>query len=581
MSSDRQASSIVSVPVRAAADRYDVAIIGGGLAGLTLAIQLKQQRPGTSVAVLEKRDGPAPLAAFKVGESTVPSGANYFAEVVGMKEHLKRDHVIKCGLRFFLPAGDNRDITQRAEQGGATFPPHDNYQIDRGLFENELAARARELGVDVLQGCRVQDVTFGDELHEVAFTQMDADASTKARWVVDAAGRASFLKRKLGLEKEVGHTINSAWLRLAGGLDLEDWGRDNEAWMSKVMEPGMRKFSTNHLMGEGYWVWLIPLSSGPISIGVCADPRVHPFEEISELDRMVEWLKRNEPQLGASLEPRLDQVEDFLRVQDFAYGVERIFSPERWALVGEAGAFADPFYSPGSDFIGISNILTGDLIARELDGEEIAERLEYYNDFYLRTFEFVLSKYEDQYPLFGNVWVANHKLYWDAFLNHAGTVLMMVHGKIGDYEFMRSVEEQLGSLFRLNAKMQELFKQWHQLEQREETNPFIVRAGGTLARGLVGMVRPFDDEGLREELREQVRIGEAWAVAIFAQAAEVLEPRPDLDRPINPYAVSLLPERWDEDGLFDGPGLTAEEARKAAIAVGPPEGMASPAAARS
>ena len=62
---------------------------------------------------------------------------------------------------------------------------------------------------------------------------MEADVSTKARWVVDAAGRASLLKRKLGLGKEVGHTINSAWFRLAGGLDLEDWGRDNEEWMAR------------------------------------------------------------------------------------------------------------------------------------------------------------------------------------------------------------------------------------------------------------------------------------------------------------------------------------------------------------
>ena len=50
---------------------FDVAILGGGLAGLTLAIQLKQMRPQTTVVVLEKREGPAPLAAFKVGESTV------------------------------------------------------------------------------------------------------------------------------------------------------------------------------------------------------------------------------------------------------------------------------------------------------------------------------------------------------------------------------------------------------------------------------------------------------------------------------------------------------------------------------
>ena len=69
-----------------------------------------------------------------------------------MKEHLKTEHLPKCGLRFFLPAGDNDDITKRFEFGPDRFPPHPNYQIDRGLFENELATRARGLGVDVLQG---------------------------------------------------------------------------------------------------------------------------------------------------------------------------------------------------------------------------------------------------------------------------------------------------------------------------------------------------------------------------------------------------------------------------------------------
>ena len=56
---------------RQPADSYDVAILGGGLAGLTLGIQLKQARPETSIFIAEKRKGPAPEAAFKVGESTV------------------------------------------------------------------------------------------------------------------------------------------------------------------------------------------------------------------------------------------------------------------------------------------------------------------------------------------------------------------------------------------------------------------------------------------------------------------------------------------------------------------------------
>src|SRR2546423_15288163 len=73
MADDRSASMLELMAIDAPTGHYDVAILGGGLAGLTLAIQLKRQRPDTSVAVLEKRDGPAPLAAFKVGESTVPS----------------------------------------------------------------------------------------------------------------------------------------------------------------------------------------------------------------------------------------------------------------------------------------------------------------------------------------------------------------------------------------------------------------------------------------------------------------------------------------------------------------------------
>src|SRR4051794_41981396 len=87
MTTDRQASSIEMVPLRTAAEHYDVAILGGGLAGLTLAIQLRKQQPDLSVAVLEKREGLEPLAAFKVGESTVPAGGPHFPQGGGMRPH--------------------------------------------------------------------------------------------------------------------------------------------------------------------------------------------------------------------------------------------------------------------------------------------------------------------------------------------------------------------------------------------------------------------------------------------------------------------------------------------------------------
>jgi hypothetical protein len=66
------------------------------------------------VLVTDKRTEPAPEAAFKVGESSVEIGAYYYREMI-MRDHLEKYQQRKLGLRFFLPAGDNSDITKRVE----------------------------------------------------------------------------------------------------------------------------------------------------------------------------------------------------------------------------------------------------------------------------------------------------------------------------------------------------------------------------------------------------------------------------------------------------------------------------------
>ena len=573
MSNDREASQLEIVPLRPAAESYDVAVLGGGLAGLTLAIQLKNHRPDTSIAVLEKREGPAPLAAFKVGESTVPAGAHYFAKVVGMENHLNQRQLKKFGLRFFCPADGNQDISKRAEFGVPFWPAQDNYQVDRGLFENELAARARYLKVDVLQGCRVQEVDLDSGGHTVTYTQADAETSLKARWVVDASGRASILKRKLGLGHEIPHRINSAWLRLSGGLDLEQWGADNAEWMSKISEPGLRQYSTNHLLGEGYWVWLIPLSTGPISIGICADPRIHPFEEINELEPWLDWVRRHEPQLAASIEPRRGDIEDFLRVENFAYGVEQVYSTDRWSLVGEAGAFADPFYSPGSDFIGYGNTFTTDLVSRDLDGEDIAERVEYFNELYQRVFAHVIAKYEDQYPTMGNPAVMWPKLTWDSLINHYVQTFLFIQGKLSDLEFMKSVDDDVEAVYRIHFRVEELFRDWRELET--EVGDYRGGIGfHPLLRATFAVARPMEEDAIREELKHAREAARGMAVAIFHHAAEaVLSEQPDPERPVDPEKISMHPDRWEADGLYDDSGLTLAQAKELTdfpAFVGPP-----------
>jgi flavin-dependent dehydrogenase len=535
---------------------FDVAILGGGLAGLTLGLQLKAARPQTSIVIAEKREGPAPEAAFKVGESTVEVSTNYFADVIGMRDHLDAEQLPKCGLRFFFPAGNNEDIALRVEYGSPAIPPVHSYQLDRGRFENELAERNVKAGNTVLGGHRVQEIELDGERKRVKLTHGEEEVELSSRWVVDAAGRAGLLKRKLGLAREVGHHVNSAWLRLAGGLDIDEWS-DDEQWHRRMSAPGLRKLSTNHLCGEGYWVWLIPLASGPISIGIVADPRFHPFEQINSLDAAMAWFAEHEPQLARALEGRRDQIEDFLRVEDFAMGCSRQFSAERWCLVGEAGAFADPFYSPGSDYIAIGNTLATDLIVRDLDGEQIDARAQEHDRRFQAMFAVTLSYYEGQYGIWRNPQVMNAKITADYFYYWAVPALLFFHRKLTDLEFMAEVRPLVDRAMRLTPILQSMFREWDALDHREWLGAFSPpTAFPQLPQRHLDLHAGMDDERLRAQLAENVELYEALAITMFVKAVESLPDGAELDpeAPINPYAISLDPKRWEADGLFDGSG---------------------------
>lgn len=437
----------------------DVVVLGGGLAGLTLALQLKQQDPAIGVLVLERRAHPVPEAAHKVGESTVEIGAHYFANVLGLREHLEREHIRKFGFRFFFSDG-RRDVDRCTELGVSRILPTPSWQIDRGRFENFLGEEARRRGIRFVDGAVVRGIELrdGDAAHRVAWEHAGAAHATDARWVIDASGRAGLVKRKLDLAMPERHDANAAWWRVDGVVDPAEWS-DDAAWLARCTPPD-RWRSTNHLCGPGYWFWMIPLSSGAHSLGIVCDAAMHPLETMNTHGKAMAWLRAHQPRLAEALDRPQHRLQDFLFLRHFSYGCKQVFSADRWALTGEAGVFLDPFYSPGSDFIGISNTLIADLIRRERAGEPFAPYAEIYQQLYFGFFENTMTLYRDQYALFGDAQVMPVKVIWDYTYYWALLAPLMCGDKLTEVSLLGRLRPQFERGRALNLAMQALLRAW-------------------------------------------------------------------------------------------------------------------------
>ncbi|MBK8253497.1 MAG: NAD(P)/FAD-dependent oxidoreductase [Polyangiaceae bacterium] len=525
---------------------YDVVILGSGIAGGFLTRQLKLARPDLSILVLESAEK---IDDYKVGESTVEVAAHYMIRKLNLGTYLYQHQLPKNGLRFFFDnESEDLPLTEMSEIGSDHMPYHPSFQLERARLERDLITMNRESGALVLTGAKVTDVSINEAgPHTVWYEYQGEKVEVRARWLCDASGRRQLVARKLGqkIQKETRLNTAAGWARYwnVAGLDAV---RDH-AWRSRVRYTS-RHLSTNHMMYDGYWIWFIPLAGDLMSVGVVYDKdRIGPgprgrdaFEAFIKSHRSSRDLME-----GAVF-------EDYQGYAHLPYHVETFFSANRWGLTGEAGAFVDPFYSPGSDFIATANEFLTSLIITDFEGKsnELPEREALYNAFYKLKYEATLRLYSKLYPIFGSYEIYRVKYLLD-FNNYYNLVVWpFMADKLTNCDWLREELKFGDFVLRAQGAIADMFAKWGETLRKE--GRYFAQNQGHWANGLNGVVQfqeklgPVLDENFRKE-----ELDKAYS-SVFATVVENVLGAPGLSNRRRVLSELSLPHVVMLKDLKDG-----------------------------
>lgn len=434
--------------------KRDVIIAGGGLAGLGLAWQLKTARPELDILVLEKASFPRPKAIAKVGESTVEIGSHYFSRELDLAQHLRESHLKKFGIRIFFGA-PAPDFSQQDELGASQTFGIPTYQIDRGDIENHLAAKVQAAGVEILAEADIQRMDLSGSQKQLQVNTPQGQYQLQSRWLLDAAGRASLIKNQAQLARPNNHRAHAVWFRVDRSIIIDQWSNHAD-WANRVDRKGQRWLSTNHLTGPGYWVWIIPLASGVTSIGIVMDDQVLEESGIKDQASAMAWLHKHQSRCAQAIEGAT--FLDFVVLRDYSYDCQQLFNDQGWAITGEAGRFADPFYSPGADFIAFGNGFITDLVSADSRGEDVRLRALVYDKIFKSIYDNTLSLYTGQYGGFGDRRMMGIKLLWDYSYYWGVLSLLFFRRALTDIDAVRRVSPLLLKAQALNQDIQQHFR---------------------------------------------------------------------------------------------------------------------------
>jgi hypothetical protein len=220
--------------------------------------------------------------------------------------------------------------------------------------------------------------------------------------------------------------------------------------------------ATNHFCGEGFWLWVIPLQ-GKTSLGLVYDSsRVSP-SDVDTPDKLVAWVCREFPLFARDLPTRTVLSHGSFR--DAAFDCAQTIDQARWALVGDAGRFSDPLYSPGGDLIAVYNTLVTDAIVATAPAD-LPAKAALYEQLMRAVYGAYVPSYSVSYGALGDQETMTLKYLWELTVYFGFYVFPFINDLFTDRRFVVSFLRLFAHLGRVNAGVQALVAGYYQWKQQ-------------------------------------------------------------------------------------------------------------------
>ncbi len=311
-----------------------VAIIGGGPAGSSLAIFLR--RAGVDCVILEREKFPR----FHVGESLLPENLVMF-ERLGIAGEVRRAGFIsKPGATFVYdpPPGEEETPPATIRFREALFgSPPAAINVRRAEFDELLLRAAAGAGAVLREETAATGVIRDEGGRVTGVTACGPDGgelTVKAALVADCSGQAAWLGKKLGVwgDDPTGHARAAFFCHFKG----------------VKREPAPEEGNIVLVFGPERWSWIIPLAGENSSVGVVVSKSLLERHWTGDAQAFQDLILAGSPGVRARLEGAV-RTAPVRSIQNYSYDCGA-YSGDGWVLVGDAAAFVDPIYSTGLTF---------------------------------------------------------------------------------------------------------------------------------------------------------------------------------------------------------------------------------------